>query len=242
MKQLISIFLAMLLAFNALANNTKVDTAAVLILDQMSHVIGDLGSADVKVSVKNDKIDQDFGLISQYSESILILDGPDKMVIRTKGDKGHRGIWYNGELLAYYSFNENNFVIFDAPATTIETIDSLNRAFGIDFPAADFIYPSFTDDLVNNYDEIYYRGLVVIDNEECFHIVAHNKTKTVQLWITSDAFTLPKKMLIMNNSEMPFLQYEATFKEWKLNQVFPPSIFEFLPPPGANEIKILRKQ
>ena len=242
MKFFYSIILALIISINVTGKTQKVDSTAVLIMDQMSHVIGDLGSASVKVDVKNDKIDIDLGLISQYSKSELIFDGPNKMLIRTKGNKGHRGIWYNGELLAYYSFDENNYVIFDAPPTTLETIDSLNRAFGIDFPAADFLYPTFTDDLLANFDDILLNGRVNIENEECFHIVAHNKNRTVQLWISSGVYTLPKKMMIINHLGVKKgLQYEATFQKWDLNEVYPASIFEFLPPKGASEIKILKK-
>ncbi len=241
MKFIVSSFIALFLTINVSGKVSKIDSTAILILDQMSHVIGDLSSAHIKIDIKNDKVDQDLGLLSHYSESELILDGPSKMLIRSKGGKGHRGFWYNGELLAYYSFDENNYIIFDALPTTLETIDSLNRAFGIDFPAADFLYPTFTDDLIANHEEIFLNGRVHIDNEECFHIIAHREKQTVQLWISTGPFTLPKKMLIINHDGNMGLQYEATFKKWDVNRIYPASIFEFLPPNGASEIKILRK-
>lgn len=241
MKYIISSFFAAIFALSVTAQASKVDTVAVMILDQMSQVIGDLQSASFKAKIKNDVIDREVGLISEYKVSDIIFDGPDKMLIHSKGGKGHRAFWYNGEILAYYSYDENNYVIFDALPTTIQTIDSIHSAFGIDFPAADFLYPTFTDDLLSSSDEIIFNGRKIIENEECFHIIAHGEKATIQLWISSKAYTLPVKMLIIGGSQNHGLQYEVTFSNWQLNLEYPSAIFEFLTPPGAHEIKILSK-
>ena len=240
MKYILNFSFALLFCTGVSAQ-AKTDTIAVMILDQMSHVIGDLSSASFTVNIKNDVIDREVGLVSQYSVSEVILDGPDKMQIHSKGGKGHRGFWYNGELLVYYSYDENNYVLFDAQPTTLQTVDSIYNTYGIEFPAADFLYPTFTDDLLAISNEIIYNGRKIIEGKECFQIVAHGEKSTIQLWISSDAYTLPVKMLIIDKTKTPGLQYEATFSNWNLNQDFPDSIFEFLTPPGAREINILPK-
>jgi len=241
MKHIISTFLALIIAVSASSQVSKIDTIAVTILDQMSHVIGDLNAVNFTVNVKNDVIDRAVGLISNYSTSEVIFDGPSKMQVHSKGNKGHRGFWYNGELLVYYSYDENNYVLFDALPTTLETIDSINSAFGIDFPAADFLYPTFTDDLIASSEKIIFNGIKTIEGKECLHIVSHSNNSTIQFWISNDAYTLPVKMLMIDKTKNPGLQYEATFSNWQLNREYPASIFEFLVPPGAREVKILPK-
>lgn len=241
MRNFIVFMNVLLFSTSAFTQTSKIDSVAVMILDQMSHVIGDSHSADFTVNIKNDVIDREVGLVSQYSVSNVIFDGPDKMQIHSKGGKGHRGFWYNGETLVYYSYDENNYVVLDAPPTTIATIDTVNKTYGIDFPAADIFYPTFTDDLIESSDEIIFNGFKTIENKECFQIVAHSKKSTVQLWIENNAYTLPVKMLIIDHSKTPNLQYEATFSQWQLNREYPPSVFEFLIPPGAREVKILPK-
>ena len=237
------LFIYLSLFFSILVNSQeqKVDPVAILILDKMSDLIGDLESCTFDLTSSDDALDPDYGWITHYSQSAIIFDGPNKMLIHSKGGKGHRGFWYNGELMAYYSFDENNFVIFDALPTTLQTIDSIHSAFGIDFPAADFLYPTFTDDLLSASDEVIFNGRKIIEGTECFHIIAHGEKATYQLWISSDAFNLPIKMLIIDRTKNPALQYESTFSNWQLNHEYPPSIFEFLTPPGAHEIKILPK-
>ena len=219
----------------------KTDSVAILILDQMSHVIGDLTSVDFTVETRNDVNDPMFGLVSQFSVNQVIFNGPDKMYINSNGFKGHRSFWYNGKLLVYYSFDENNFVIIETPPTTIETIDAINLNYGIDFPAADFFYPSFTEDLIAASTEIIFAGKNTIEGRECFLIISKQKEMTIQLWIENSVLFLPVKMLIMYQNKNQGLQYEATFREWKINPVLPDAIFNFIPPPGAREIKILAK-
>jgi hypothetical protein len=223
------------------AQTSKIDSVAVTILDQMSHIIGDLTSVSFTVRIRSDVYDSPNELISNFSKNKVIFDGPDKMLIQSKGDKGQRGFWYNGKLLVYYSHSENNYAVIDAPATTIETIDSINTAYSIDFPAADFFYSTFTDDLLETSDELIYNGIKEVEEKECFHIISHQKEMSIQIWIENNALFLPVKMLIVYKGKNQGLQYEATFIDWQINPVLPASMFEFLPPPGAREVKILAK-
>lgn len=241
MKQLLFVILAVAMAFRVSAQASKVDTVAVMILDQMSNVIGELTSCSFTLKTQTDAVDQDAGLISHFAVSEVYFDGPDKMLVQAKGDNGHRGLWYNGKLLVYYSFNENNYAVIDAPPTSLQTIDSIHNNFGIDFPAADFFYPTFTDDLLHMSNQVIYNGLKTVEGKECFHIVARGKEVSVQLWIANDALYLPVKMIIISSTTGQTLEYEATFTNWQMNPTLPEAIFNFLPPPGAHQVSILPK-
>ena len=240
MKKTLLLLPLLWVSISTIAQN-KTDSIAILVLDQMSHIIGDLTSVDFTVETRNDVNDPVLGTVSQFSVNEVIFSGPDKMYINTNGIKGHRSFWYNGAMLVYYSFNENNYAIMETPHTTIETIDSVNLNYGIDFPAADFFYPSFTEDLIGASTEIIFAGKNTIEGKECFLIISKQKEMTIQLWIENSVLFLPVKMLIMYQNKNQGLQYEATFREWKINPVLPDAMFNFIPPPGAREIKILAK-
>ena len=222
------------------AQTQKVDPAAVLILDQMSDLIGELESCSLNISSSRDVVDPDYGLIRISNNSSVIFDGPDKMLVHLDGDKGKRGYWYNGEHVVYYSYSENNYAMVETDAeNTIEVIDNLHIDYGINIPSADFFYPSFTDDILENFDTLKYLGEKTIDNEACFHIKASNKNMDVQFWISNDSYKLPKKFLIIYKNKN--MQYEATFNNWVLNPIVPDSAFEFTPPAKAAQINILVK-
>lgn len=228
------------------ADATQADSVALIILDRMSAVIGELASCSYTLHTSRDLQDNTFflpeeglGLIKHFTKDEVYMVGPDKLLVNANGDRGHRGIWYNGEQLVYYSYDEHNYALLDAPATILETIYAINAAYGVEFPAADFFNPYFTDDLLAQSDKVLYLGISEINDKECFHIVAAGKTMSVQLWISNDALTLPQKIVIVHLDQENSPQYEATFTDWQLNPNLTDAIFNFLPPPGASELKLI---
>ena len=229
------------LSFGAFAQGAKIDSTAVILLDRMSDVIGDLESCSFKLNTSYDAPDQDYGLIKQFGTHEVYLAGPDRMLVDSKGDKGHRQFWYNGNQLFYYSYDENNYAMVETPPTILQTIDSVSKAFGIEFPAADFFYPTFTDDLIENSDQIAYLGQTRIMGRNCFQILATGKETSIQIWISSDAFNLPLRYAIIYRNLDGNPQYEATFSDWQVNPDLPAAMFNFLPPPGAKKIRLISK-
>jgi hypothetical protein len=227
--------------FQMIAQESDYDTTAILLLDRMGEVIGDLKSCSFSVSTSIDQPGEEIGLIKYFIVHQVYMSGPDKMLINSNGDKGHSGFWYNGKQLAYYSYSENNYAIIEAPSNTIATIDTINKTYGIEFPAADFFYPSFTDDLIAHNDQIKFIGKSKIEDEDCFHIVAKNKDIITQIWISDDAFFLPVKLVISYSNTTPNTQYEATYSDWVLNPDLPNAVFEFTPPAGANKLRLIAK-
>ena len=233
--------LTLVLGFSSYAQNSQIDTVAIMMLNKMGNLIGELESCSFTLKTSEDGIDVNLGLIKYFNVHQIYMVGPDKMLINSQGDKGHRGFWYNGKQLMYYSYTENNYGMIEAPSTILATIDSVNKNYGIDFPAADFFYPSFTIDLIEDYNNIIYVGKSKVDNTDCFHIIAQNEGMSVQIWISDDALFLPKKFVIVYYDVEPNQQYEATFSDWKLNPQLPNEMFEFTPPPRAEQLKLIAK-
>ncbi|MGA9270735.1 MAG: DUF2092 domain-containing protein [Lutimonas sp.] len=237
---LISLFFAWHGQAQDASQTGQVDPVAVLILDKMSDLIGDLESCSFEVSNRLDVNDPDHGWVTEYSESTIIFDGPDKMHVHRNGEKGKEGFWYNGQEVSYYSYDQNNFVRIPAPDNTLATIDTLNIQYGTEIPAADFFYPAFTDDLLQAFPTILYLGKKPVDGEECYHIKASNDEMEVQFWISDKAYKLPVRYGIVYKKKSN-MQYESHFTNWDLNPVIPPSVFDFMPPKNATAIKILAK-
>jgi hypothetical protein len=240
MKKIGIIWLFLMVTIGIAAQQTQKDTVAVMILQHMSDVIGDLNSVSFELITSVDEMKNEYGIETHFGHNEVYMVGPDKMLIHTKGEKGHRGFWYNGETFTFYSFDENNYAIIDAPPTIIETIDTIHKTYDVRFPAADFFYPTFTEDVLDYFDNVIYLGQKVVHGEECFHVLASNDKLNAQFWIANDAFNLPKKF-ILTYKDKENMQYEATFHNWHVNPEIPISVFEFLPPPKARQISIMAK-
>lgn len=240
MKKTIMALLFSLVMLQMAAQETQKDSIAVMILQKMSDVIGELNSVSFELNTSIDVDNYNYGVETQFGYDEVYMVGPDKMLIHNWGPKGHRGFWYNGEIFTYYSFDENNYADIEAPATIIETIDTIHKMYGIRFPAADFFYPTFTIDILDNFDNVIYLGQKIIDGKDSFHVMATNSELIVQFWISNDAFTLPVKYILIRKDK-GHMQYEATFSNWELNPEIPTSVFNFSPPPKARRISILAK-
>jgi len=226
------------------AQYAESDPTAIGILDRMSEVIGDLYACSFTLTIihdvvhRNGSADDGHSLVTSHNTSRIFMSGFDKLLIDSNGDKGHRGIWYDGAQLAWYSYDENNFVVVDAPDGTVETMYTLHEKYEIDFPAADFFNPYLTDDLLETMNSIEYIGRSWIDDTKVYHIMAENDEMRVEFWITDDSILLPKKMRISYLTKEGMPRYEAELSDWKVNPDLPNAMFKFSPPPGARQIAI----
>jgi hypothetical protein len=233
-----SLFICGLMASQVNAQKMNIDTIAVAILDRMAAMIGDLSSCHVTVSSHYDVRSQHLGLVKHGDEEELYMQGPDKLLIRAEGDRGSRSLYYNGNMLVYYSMETNHYASFPFSAPIMEMIDTVNKLYNIDFPAADFFYPSFVDDILSESKNLIYLGMTKVDGKDCFHIAGTAADKTFQFWVSDDALNLPMKMVIVYTNRDMNPQYEAVLSNWQINPVLPSALFEFISPPKARKIKL----
>jgi hypothetical protein len=222
------------------AQKMQIDTIAVAILDRMSVMIGDLSSCHVTVKSNYDIRSQHLGLVKHSDEEQLYMQGPDKVLIRSGGDRGDRNIFYDGKTLSYYSVENNQYSTLPLSTSIMEMIDTVHKIYGIDFPAADFFYPSFVDDLLSESKYLIYLGMTKVDGKDCFHIAGTTADKTYQFWISEDALNLPLKMVIVYTNRDMNPQYEAVLSDWQVNPVLPEALFEFMVPPKAKTIRLAK--
>ncbi len=217
----------------------RIDTVAVNILDRMSAMIGELGSCSFTVRSNYDISSKELGLIKHSDEEQLFLHGPNKLLLKSEGDRGSRALYFDGKTLSYYSMDRNQYGQIEAPVSLLEMIDTVNKLYGIEFPAADFLYPTFVDDILADSKELVYLGLTKVDGKECFHIAGTAKDKTFQFWISDEAFGLPVKMVIVYTGKEMNPQYEAVLSNWQINPNLPDALFEFSAPHKAKKIKLV---
>jgi len=214
----------------------KYEQGAVEHLDKLSETIGNLNSCSYTLNTVVHK-----GADSEFiNEHDVYMRGPNKMYVHTNGTKGQKGFWYDGGSFAYFSYNKNTYDTVSAASNIIATIDQIHNVYGIDFPAADFFYPTFTDDILNNFNEVLLVGDENIDDVDCVVILASNDDKELKIWIEKDS-DLPHKMSI-KPSDKSASSYEAVFSNWRINPVLPDMLFEFEPPTNSKREKLQTKK
>jgi hypothetical protein len=238
-KKFLFVLFTGILTAHLQAQTRRIDTVAVSILDKMSAVIGDLSSCSVTIRSNYDISSRELGLVKHSDEQELFLRGSGKMLLRSEGDKGSRYFLFNGKNLSYYSMDMNQYSQIETPASLIEMIDTVNKLYGIEFPIADFFYPSFVDDILAESKNLMYLGLTQIDGKECFHIAGTAADKTFQFWVSNDAWYLPMKIVIVYTNKEMNPQYEAVLSNWQINPNLPDAIFQFTPPVRSKQVRMV---
>ena len=220
--------------------SSAMDSTALVILDHMAQNIGELHACSFHLITSQDALDHKLDLtVKQLGEHDVYMTGPDRMLVNSNGDKGHRGYWYNGSDMVFYSYSENNYATMPAPDNIIAAIDSLHRTYSIDFPAADFFYPTFVDDLIKQSERIAFVGVSRGAGMDCYHIVATGKDQDVQVWIANDATFLPVMYVYADKAGDRTTELTGRFSDWQINPDLPEAMFNFTPPPGAHQVSIL---
>ncbi len=217
------------------------DTSALIVLDRMADMIGSLHSCSFTLRVGQDEADPSLGNLSRFSDHHVYMTGPDRMHVNTVSEKSHRGYWCDGEQIGYYNYSENNFGTIEALSTIIASIERLHQDYGVDFPAADFFYPTFTDDLIAQSTHIRRLGNVRMDGRDCFRVATKGPKISAQIWIANDATWLPVRFIFTDHTRGNS-RYEGAFADWELNPDIPDQIYAFEPPPGASPVRILPRQ
>lgn len=223
----ISTLIIFLVSCTTSTETGEYDTRAVEGLDKLTETVGLLNSCSYTLNtiiVKSDKEE----IANQHD---VYFKGADKMYVHTLGTKGEKEYWYNEGRLAFYSYTKNIYDTVSAPLKTLEAITFLHDKYGIDFPAADFFYPTLTDDIITNYNKVLFAEEQEVENVKYIVVEAVNDTRIMQIWI--DKITnLPYKMIIEpNNSEDEY--YEATFSNWRIDPNLPDLMFQFTPLTGS---------
>lgn len=208
------------------------DTRALASLDAMSEAIGELSACSYSLNDVNVLEDG----TKYYNQHDVYMRGPDKMYVHSVGTKGDRSTWYDGSTLAYYSFDKNTYATVEAPDSIMKMIDHINEKYGIDFPAADFFYPDFTDDVLDDFDHVLFMGDETINGVESTSVLASNDNTIVQVWIDK-ATNLPVKFLIDSKASTAEY-YVASFSNFRVNPDLPDLLFEINAPINSESIDL----
>ncbi len=217
----------------------KQDEKAILLLQQVQEAVQKMDKKSFTVTVDEEKLNSEGKVINEHAVNLVKAISPNKFLVDHVGDKANFTYVYNGEYFTYYSIDDNNYVTLEAPATTAAMIDSMHNNFGFKFPAGDFFYPSFKEDIEEYFNKIQLKGNESIDDEVCEKIIAKNKEVDVKIWISEET-SLPKKLEVVYKNENN-ITYSAVFNDWDLSPDFDDLVFDFVAPENSRLIRIMSK-
>ncbi|GMQ29479.1 DUF2092 domain-containing protein [Algoriphagus confluentis] len=241
MKKTVLLTFGILCSLTLRGQEIQHDSTALHLLDKVAEYFGEINSIKFSTRTAEDVGLADNFLIKEFKTSEFIMQGPNKLAGKVHRHGSDHFYRYNGSQLVYYSMEGNFYTAADAPSTTLEMLDWLDEDFGVKLVLADFFYPDFTQNLMESMDYIAFLGNTTLDGKQVFHIGTANESMTVQLWINQDLELRPVKVILTYLGDPYARQMEVDFESWEVNQTYPDSVFEFLPPPNSKQITWTKK-
>lgn len=224
---------------SVLQAQVAIDTMAVYVLKQTANHIQACSTLQFKSFVNDDMMQEQLGVVTYSHADEIFIKHPDKLKFKSTGDRGIYSLFLNGKDFKWYSLKNNTYVGVSAKHSMIEMIKEMHERYNIEVSGSDFLYPSFAEDVISSSQKLVYLGIGFVNQIACFHIAGTDDAgSSFQFWISSDGLFLPVKLSINYPATSDQVRYEAIYSDWEINPNLPDILFEFTPPPGAQQIQI----
>lgn len=232
------------LAFVAVANTAEaqdgpaIDPLADQILREASAYLGELDQftfhADV---VEDDTVNT--GELVQFRRSVdIAVRRPDRMWADTRGERGHKRLWYDGSSVTLYDYVYGTYAQTTVPGTIDATLDDLAQRYGVVLPLSDFAYSDLYAKLIGNIESGIYVGMREVNGVGYHHLAFSQEQVDWEIWIEDGARAVPAKLLIVYKDQDGSPHFSAILSKWELASL-PDELFTFEPPAGARKIEFM---
>jgi hypothetical protein len=118
-----------------------------------------------------------------------------------------------------------------------ELVSKLEQRYAVEIPLSDLFLWGTPAAPVDKIDSAMNAGQDFIGNDLCDHYAFRQGDFDWQVWITTGANPLPRKLVITNRSDEARPQ-SVSLIEWNLKPTFKDAVFKFTPPKGATAVEL----
>jgi hypothetical protein len=122
-----------------------------------------------------------------------------------------------------------------------ELINRLEERYGVEFPLEDLFLWGTPAAPLDKIESAMNAGQDFIDKDLCDHYAFRQGKIDWQIWITTGAKPLPRKVVITNRGDEARPQ-SVSLLDWDLKPNFKDSIFKFTPPKGATAVELVPRK
>lgn len=220
------------------AKAPSIDPQAEQLVKQMSDYLTGLDRFKVHVDSINEIVLPSGQRLDTDRASNVSVERPDKLRVDIASATKDAQVYYNGKTLTIYSPKKNYYGDWPAPPTIEGTIEKAQQQYGLVMPLADLLYPNPYQRMMKNVVSGTYVGKTLIHGTDTDHLAFRQKDIDWQIWIMSGDQPLPVRIIITDKSVKGSPQYYAALSNWDTAPTFQDNLFSFVPPPGAQKIRI----
>jgi hypothetical protein len=214
-----------------------VNPASIQALKDMGTHLQSLKRFKVSTTLTGERVLADGQKLQHTAAADIEVARPNMLRARMFSSRAEREIFYDGKQATLFIPAQKYYSTVDFTGNLGELVSKLEEKYGVEIPLADlFLWgtPAAPLDKINSAMNA---GQDFIGTDLCDHYAFRQGDFDWQIWITTGAKPLPRKLVITNRTDDARPQ-SVSLIDWNLKPAFKDSIFKFTPPKGATAVEL----
>ena len=230
----------MLFAPTAIAASPKpgVDARVDALLRHMGDYLENASEFSFHTEVNYDRVLDGGQKILYGRRAEIAMRRPNRLHVIVNGDLVNERIWYDGKIFTLMDLSNFEYVKVEVPSTLDQALDFMAIEYGISSPVSDVLYSDVYAVLIENVATGTYVGQSEVRGVPTHHLAFTQASIDWQLWIEDGANPVPRKAVITYKNVPSSPQFTVWLSNWNFSPRLADSLFEFLPPDGAQQVEI----
>jgi hypothetical protein len=220
---------------------SAVDPASIQALKDMGAYLQTLKRFRVSTELTGERVLRDGQKLQHTARAELDVMRPAKLRASISSARVKRGLIYDGKTVTLHAPGQKYYSTVEFTGSIGELIERLEERYGVELPLADLFRWGTPAAPLDRIESAMNAGQDFIGNDLCDHYAFRQGTIDWQVWISTGARPLPRKVVITNRADEARPQSVSRIS-WNLKPEFEDSIFKFAPPQGAKRIEIVERK
>ena len=218
-----------------------VDTASIQALKDMGAHLQTLQRFRVSTELTGERVLKDGQKLQHTATADMDVERPNKIRAVMRSARSQRDLIYDGKSVTLYTPAQKYYSTVELAGTIGELIDRLEEKYGVELPLADLFRWGTPAAPLDKIESAMNAGQDFIGKDLCDHYAIRQGTIDWQIWITTGAKPLPRKVVITNRADEARPQ-SVSLISWNLKPAFEDSVFRFTPSQGVKKIEIVQRK
>lgn len=217
---------------------SPIDPAAVEALQVMGATLQSLKRFQVMTELTGERVLADGQKLQHSARAEMDVARPDRLRVRMFSARAERELFFDGKTVTLYTPAQQHYSTVELTDTLSGLVEKLQQKFGVDVPLSDLFVWGTAGAPIDKIESAMNAGQDYVGTVLCDHYAFRQGTIDWQIWISTGAKPLPRKLVITNRADEARPQ-SVHLIEWNVSPTFKDAIFTFKPPKGATAVQIV---
>ena len=217
---------------------SAVDPAAIQALKDMGAHLQTLDRFRVTTTLTGERVLADGQKLQHSAAAEMDVDRPNRIRVRMSSARSERELIFDGKAVTLFTPALNYYSRVELSDTLAGLVKRLQERFGVELPLSDLFVWGTPAAPIEQIQSAMNAGQDFVGDDLCDHYAFRQGALDWQVWITTGAKPLPRKIVITNRADEARPQ-SVSLIAWNLKPAFKDTVFSFNPPKGATAVELV---